>query len=203
MGRASRSVAAPRGAGVSGWLNVARASGDHRGGFFLQIGAEILMKIRRILVAGGAGFLGSIPPDDVRVVSTFLVQALRGEPITVVGDDLQTPAFCYRDDRVGDLIQWMDSPDHVTGPINRGNPGEFPWLERAHHVIAMTGSRSRIEHRSLPPDDPRQRQPSAERAHRLLGWAPRKDLEAGLRQTIAYITAIGHGFSAPRAARPD
>jgi UDP-glucuronate decarboxylase len=138
-------------------------------------------------------------PDDGRVVSTFIMQALRDEPITVFGDGQQTRSFCYRDDLVDGLIQLMDSADHITGPINLGNPGEFTMLELARRVIAMTGSRSHIEHRPLPQDDPRQRQPSIELARDLLGWAPRTDLEVGLRQTIAYFTAIVNGTHEARA----
>jgi UDP-glucuronate decarboxylase len=132
-------------------------------------------------------------PDDGRVVSTFIMQALRDEPITVFGDGQQTRSFCYRDDLIEGLIQLMDSPDDVVGPVNLGNPGEFTMLELARRVIAMTGSRSRIEHRPLPQDDPRQRQPSIELARDLLGWEPTTDLEVGLRQTIAYFSSIVNG----------
>jgi UDP-glucuronate decarboxylase len=129
-------------------------------------------------------------PDDGRVVSTFIVQALRGEPITIFGDGQQTRSFCYRDDLVEGLIRLMDSPDDVTGPINLGNPTEFTMIELAEAVTRLTGSRSAIEHRPLPKDDPRQRQPSIERAKHLLDWRPTIPLEEGLRRTIAYFEQL-------------
>jgi UDP-glucuronate decarboxylase len=125
-------------------------------------------------------------PDDGRVVSTFIMQALRGEPITLFGDGTHTRSFCYRDDLVDGLIRLMASPDDVTGPINLGNPGEFTMLELARLVIDLTGSTSPIEHRPLPQDDPKQRRPAIERAQEALGWSPTIDLETGLRRTIAY-----------------
>jgi UDP-glucuronate decarboxylase len=135
-------------------------------------------------------------PNDGRVVSTFIVQALRGEPITIFGDGQQTRSFCYRDDLVEGLMRLMDSPDEVTGPINLGNPGEFTMLELAEQVIAITGSSSIIEHRELPIDDPRQRRPVIDQAQAVLGWAPTIDLAAGLERTIAY-------FAELLPARPD
>jgi UDP-glucuronate decarboxylase len=129
-------------------------------------------------------------PEDGRVVSTFIVQALRGEPLTIFGDGQQTRSFCYRDDLVEGLIRLMDSPDDVTGPVNLGNPGEFTMLELAERVIELTGSSSAIEFRTLPVDDPRQRRPDIERAHELLGWTPTVELEAGLEHTIAYFKAL-------------
>ena len=125
-------------------------------------------------------------PNDGRVVSTFVVQALRGEPITVFGDGAQSRSFCYVDDLVDGLIRLMDSPDHVTGPINLGNPVEFTMLELAQRVVALTGSRSEIVHRPLPQDDPRQRQPDIARARELLDWEPTVPLAEGLERTVAY-----------------
>jgi UDP-glucuronate decarboxylase len=137
-------------------------------------------------------------PDDGRVVSTFIMQALRGEPITLFGDGSHTRSFCYRDDLVDGLIRLMESPDDVTGPINLGNPGEFTMLELAKLVIELTGSRSPIEHRPLPQDDPKQRRPSIDRAREVLGWAPTIDLETGLRRTIAYFSELLASDDGPR-----
>jgi UDP-glucuronate decarboxylase len=129
-------------------------------------------------------------PDDGRVVSNFIVQALRNQPITLFGDGLQTRSFCFVDDLVGGLVKLMNSPDGVTGPINLGNPGEFTIRELAEKVIALTGSGSRIERRPLPADDPRQRQPDISRARAILGWQPTIALEEGLKRTIAYFDAL-------------
>jgi len=125
-------------------------------------------------------------PDDGRVVSTFIVQALLGQPITVFGDGSQTRSFCYRDDLVDGLIRLMDSPDAVTGPLNLGNPIEFTMLELAEHVVALTNSRSAIVFRPLPEDDPRQRRPDIGRARAQLGWEPTVQLATGLERTVAY-----------------
>ena len=125
-------------------------------------------------------------PNDGRVVSNFIVQALLGRDITVFGDGLQTRSFCYVDDLIDGLIRLMDSPDDVTGPINIGNPKEFTILELASLVIELTGSRSRVVHRPRPQDDPRQRRPDISKAHDLLKWAPQIALREGLIKTIAY-----------------
>jgi UDP-glucuronate decarboxylase len=125
-------------------------------------------------------------PNDGRVVSNFIVQALLGRDITVFGDGLQTRAFCYVDDLIDGLVRLMNSPDDVTGPINIGNPKEFTILELASLVIELTGSRSRIVHRPRPQDDPRQRRPDISKAHDLLKWAPQTPLREGLIKTIAY-----------------
>jgi UDP-glucuronate decarboxylase len=125
-------------------------------------------------------------PNDGRVVSTFIVQALRGEPITVFGDGGQSRSFCYVDDLVDGLMRLMDAPEPLTGPVNLGNPVEFTMLELAQRVIALTGSRSQIVHRPLPQDDPRQRQPDITQAQQLLGWAPAVPLAQGLERTVAY-----------------
>jgi UDP-glucuronate decarboxylase len=125
-------------------------------------------------------------PNDGRVVSNFIVQALQNKPLTVYGDGSQSRSFCYVDDLVSGLIRLMKSGDEITGPINLGNPVEFTMRELADKVIALTGSRSVIEFRPLPQDDPRQRQPNIERARAQLGWAPEVRLEDGLKKTIAY-----------------
>jgi UDP-glucuronate decarboxylase len=129
-------------------------------------------------------------PNDGRVVSNFVVQALRNEPITVFGDGGQTRSFCYVDDLVAGLLLLMDSPDNVTGPINLGNPGEFTIRELADQVIALTGSRSKVELRPLPVDDPRQRKPDITRAREMLGWAPKVPLAEGLKKTVAYFDRL-------------
>ena len=125
-------------------------------------------------------------PQDGRVVSNFIVQALRGEPITVYGSGSQTRSFCFVDDLIEGLLRLMAAPDEITGPNTPGNPPEVSVLELAEKVIAMTGSRSRIEFRPLPADDPRQRQPDIGAAKRLLDWQPKVPLEEGLERTIAY-----------------
>jgi len=140
------------------------------------------VKIARIFNTYGPRML----PNDGRVVSTFIVQALAGEPITVFGDGRQTRSFCYVDDLVDGLIRLMESPDDVIGPINLGNPAEFTIAELAEQVTALTGSKSAIVNRPLPIDDPRQRQPNIALAKARLGWKPTVDLDEGLRKTIAY-----------------
>jgi UDP-glucuronate decarboxylase len=129
-------------------------------------------------------------PNDGRVVSNFIVQALKGEPITVYGDGAQTRSFCYVDDLIEGFIRLMAAPDDVTGPINLGNPGEFTIRELAEKVIAMIGSPSKIESRPLPVDDPMQRQPNISRAQDLLDWQPRVPLEQGLVKTIEYFDRL-------------
>ncbi len=129
-------------------------------------------------------------PNDGRVVSNFIVQALQGNPITVFGDGSQTRSFCYVDDLVRGLIALMDAPDPLTGPINLGNPGEFTILELAEKVIDMTGSRSKIDFRPLPQDDPTQRCPDISKAHKHLDWKPVIQLQDGLKKTIAYFDEL-------------
>ncbi len=124
--------------------------------------------------------------NDGRVVSNFIVQALKGEPITVYGDGMQTRSFCYVDDLVDGLVRLMNSPDEVTGPINLGNPAEFTMLELAEVVREITGSRSGIVFEALPKDDPRQRQPEIGRAEEVLGWRPVVGLHEGLRGAVAH-----------------
>jgi UDP-glucuronate decarboxylase len=125
-------------------------------------------------------------PNDGRVVSNFIIQALLGRDITIYGDGSQTRSFCYVDDLIDGLVRLMNSPDEVTGPINLGNPVEFSMLQLADEVIALTGSRSRIVHRPLPQDDPRQRQPNISKAQEFLDWRPSVRLKEGLGKTIEY-----------------
>lgn len=125
-------------------------------------------------------------PNDGRVVSNFIVQALRGQPITIYGDGKQTRSFCYVDDLVDGLVRLMNSPEGFTGPVNLGNPGEFTILELAEKVIDLTGSSSELVFRPLPSDDPTQRQPNIALAKEKLGWEPKVPLDAGLGKTIDY-----------------
>ncbi|MCC7017721.1 MAG: SDR family oxidoreductase [Rhodospirillales bacterium] len=125
-------------------------------------------------------------PNDGRVVSNFIVQALRKEPITLFGDGRQTRSFCYVDDLVDGLVRLMDAPDSVTGPVNLGNPVEFTVRQLAETVVKLTGSPSRLETRPLPPDDPMQRCPDIALAEKTLGWKPEVALEDGLKRTISY-----------------
>lgn len=125
-------------------------------------------------------------PNDGRVVSNFIVQALRGEDITIYGDGQQTRSFCYVDDLVDGLVRLMATPAEFTGPLNIGNPGEFTMLALAETVIRLAGSHSKLSFKPLPADDPRQRQPDIGLAHQALGWAPKVELEDGLRETIDY-----------------
>lgn len=129
-------------------------------------------------------------PNDGRVVSNFIVQALRNDDITVYGDGSQTRSFCYVDDLVDGLIRLMNAPNDVIGPVNMGNPGEFSILELAEKVISLTGSRSKIIHAPLPQDDPTQRQPDIRLAKETLRWEPKIQLEEGLKKTIAYFESV-------------
>jgi UDP-glucuronate decarboxylase len=129
-------------------------------------------------------------PQDGRVVSNFIVQALRGDDITIFGDGLQTRSFCYVDDLIDGMVKLMDSPADFTGPVNIGNPSEFTMLELAETVLRLTGSRSRLRHEPLPQDDPKQRQPNIGLAQSALGWEPKVRLEDGLKETIAYFRSI-------------
>jgi len=141
---------------------------------------QLAIKVMRIFNTYGP----RMHPNDGRVVSNFIMQALRGEPITVYGDGTQTRSFCYVDDLIDGMMRLMDSDPAITGPINIGNPGEFTMLELAERVIALTGSRSTVEHRPLPQDDPRQRRPDIGKAKTLLGWEPAVPLPKGLARTI-------------------
>ena len=125
-------------------------------------------------------------PEDGRVVSNFIMQALRGEDITIYGDGKQTRSFCYVDDLIRGFLCLMDSDDSVTGPVNMGNPGEFTMLELAQKVIALTGSKSKLVYQPLPGDDPKQRRPDITLAGKLFGWKPEVMLDEGLKRTIEY-----------------
>ncbi len=146
----------------------------------------IRIKVARIFNTYGP----RMHPNDGRVVSNFIVQALRGEPITVYGDGSQSRSFCYVDDLIRAFLLLMDTPDDFTGPVNTGNPDEFTILELAEKVIRMTGSKSKIIYKPLPSDDPRQRKPDITLAKTKLGWAPTIFLEEGLERTIAYFTGL-------------
>ncbi|MEE9380506.1 MAG: UDP-glucuronic acid decarboxylase family protein, partial [Hyphomonadaceae bacterium] len=129
-------------------------------------------------------------PDDGRVVSNFIMQALRGDDITIYGDGQQTRSFCYVSDLVEGLISLMNSDDSVTGPINLGNPGEFTIKELAETIIEMTGSKSALIYKPLPEDDPKQRQPDITRAKEILGWEPTIALREGLASAIPYFASL-------------
>ncbi|MDK1490873.1 SDR family oxidoreductase [Sinorhizobium sp. 7-81] len=129
-------------------------------------------------------------PDDGRVVSNFIVQALKGEDITIYGDGSQTRSFCFVDDLIDGFIRLMASPSSLTGPVNLGNPGEFTIGELAEQVIQLTGSRSKIVRHPLPVDDPRQRRPDISLATEQLGWRPTVNLSEGLAQTIRYFDEL-------------
>jgi UDP-glucuronate decarboxylase len=147
---------------------------------------DLRIKVARIFNTYGP----RMHPNDGRVVSNFIVQALRGEDITLYGDGQQTRSFCYVDDLVEGLIRLMESDDAVTGPINLGNPGEFTIKELAEAIIELTGSSSKMIHLPLPQDDPQQRQPNIELAKEHLDWAPHVELRAGLTKTIAYFDEL-------------
>ena len=130
-------------------------------------------------------------PNDGRVVSNFIVQALRGEDLTIYGDGSQTRSFCYVDDLLEGMLRMMDSEKGFHGPVNLGNPGEFTMLQLADNVLRLTSSKSRIVHKPLPQDDPRQRQPDIALArNKLGGWQPKVQLEDGLRETVAYFKRL-------------
>jgi UDP-glucuronate decarboxylase len=130
-------------------------------------------------------------PNDGRVVSNFIMQALQGKPITIYGDGSQTRSFCYVSELIDGLVRLMESPDELTGPVNLGNPDEFSIRELAEKVIQLTGSRSEIVQRPLPADDPKQRQPDISLARSRLGWSPTVPLAKGLESTIAYFRGQG------------
>ena len=129
-------------------------------------------------------------PNDGRVVSNFIMQALRGDAITIFGDGGQSRSFCYVDDLIDGFLALMDTDDEVTGPVNLGNPNEFTILELAQTVIALTGSKSELVNNPLPSDDPLQRQPDIDAAKSLLGWEPGIQLEEGLKSTIDYFAGM-------------
>jgi UDP-glucuronate decarboxylase len=152
--------------------------------YYRQHGLKI--KVARIFNTYGP----RMHPNDGRVVSNFVMQALRGEDITVFGDGSQTRSFCYVDDLVDGLMRLMNSPDEVTGPVNLGNPVEFTILSLAEKVIELTGSSSKVVFQPLPSDDPLQRQPDISLAKDVLGWEPAMALEEGLKKTIAYFEEL-------------
>lgn len=129
-------------------------------------------------------------PNDGRVVSNFIVQALRGEDITIYGDGSQTRSFCYVDDLIEAFVRMMGTEAGFTGPVNIGNPAEFTMIELAELVLKLVGGRSRLVHKPLPADDPRQRQPDISLAKDKLGWQPKVSLEDGLKETIAYFRKL-------------
>jgi len=158
---------------------------------------KVRIKVARVFNTYGP----RMHPNDGRVVSNFIMQALRGEDITLYGDGAQTRSFCYVDDLVEAFIRLMATDDSVTGPVNLGNPRELTMRELAVLVIDLTGSKSRLVNRPLPQDDPRQRQPDISQARALLDWAPVTPLEEGLRRTIAYFEGLlASGEPAARGA---
>jgi UDP-glucuronate decarboxylase len=144
------------------------------------------IKIARIFNTYGP----RMQPDDGRVVSNFIVQALNGQPLTVFGDGSQTRSFCYIDDMVDGLISLMNSPREVTGPVNLGNPGEFTMIELAKQVIALTDGDGELQHLPLPADDPVRRRPDISRAREVLGWEPAVPLSEGLARTVDYFRGV-------------
>ena len=159
---------------------------------------DLQIKVARIFNTYGP----RMHPNDGRVVSSFIMQALTGEDITVFGSGEQTRSFCYVDDLIEGFVRLMASPDDVTGPVNLGNPGEFTMVQLAQEVLELTGSRSRLVHRPLPQDDPKQRRPDIGMAQERLGWGPTVPLREGLQRTIGYFEDLirARGVSALAAA---
>ncbi len=147
---------------------------------------KLKIKVARIFNTYGP----RMHPNDGRVVSNFIMQALHGDPITIYGNGQQTRSFCYADDMIEGFIKFMNSPDDFTGPVNLGNPGEFTILELAEKVIKLTRSKSRIVYKPLPYDDPSQRQPNIKLAKSKLKWEPKVNLEEGLKETIKYFKKL-------------
>ncbi len=147
---------------------------------------KLKIKVARIFNTYGP----RMHPNDGRVVSNFIVQALKEEDITVYGDGRQTRSFCYVEDLVDGLIKLMNSPDNFTGPVNLGNPNEFSMLELAEKVVKLTGSKSKIVFNPLPQDDPMQRKPDISLAWKSLGWEPKVPLEKGLKKAIGYFKGL-------------
>lgn len=155
---------------------------------------RVRIKVARIFNTYGP----HMHPQDGRVVSNFIVQALQGQDLTVYGDGSQTRSFCYVDDLIAGFIALMNSADDFVGPVNLGNPAEFTILELAELVLKLTGSRSTIIRKPLPQDDPTQRQPDITLAKQALGWTPQVSLEEGLGRTIDYFRALLHGDTTPQ-----
>ncbi len=147
---------------------------------------KLRIKVARIFNTYGP----RMHPNDGRVVSNFIVQALKGEDITIYGNGQQTRSFCYVDDMIEGFVRLMNSADDLTGPVNLGNPGEYTMLELAETVLRQVGSKSKLVFKPLPEDDPRQRQPNITLAKNALGWSPTVHLEDGLRETIDYFRHI-------------
>lgn len=147
---------------------------------------NLKIKVARIFNTYGP----NMHPNDGRVVSNFIMQALQNQPITIYGDGSQTRSFCYVDDLIEAFIRLMNTPDEFTGPVNTGNPGEFTILELASKVIEMTGSKSEIVFHDLPSDDPTQRQPDITLAKEIMGWEPEIKLDEGLKKTIPYFETL-------------
>ncbi len=147
---------------------------------------QLRIKVGRIFNTYGP----RMHPDDGRVVSNFIVQALRGDPITIFGDGSQTRSFCYVDDLIESFIRIMNTPDDFTGPVNIGNPEEFSIKQLAEQVISMTGSQSKLVYKELPSDDPTQRRPDISLAKQALDWEPKIQLEEGLGKTIDYFDKL-------------
>lgn len=143
---------------------------------------NVRIKVLRIFNTYGP----RMDPDDGRVISNFILQALRNEDITIFGDGQQTRSFCYVDDLIEALVRFMETPDEITGPVNAGNPVEFTIINLAETVIRLTGSRSKLVYKPLPQDDPLQRQPDISLAKKMLNWQPTIALEEGLKSTIDY-----------------
>jgi UDP-glucuronate decarboxylase len=158
---------------------------------------KLRIKVARIFNTYGP----RMHPNDGRVVSNFIVQALRGDPITIYGEGQQTRSFCYVDDLIDGLVRLMNSPDDVTGPVNLGNPREFSIRELANQVISLTKSASNLVYNPLPSDDPVQRQPDISLARALLHWSPSIPLESGLQKTIAYFRELIADPSTEETAR--
>lgn len=153
---------------------------------------KLKIKVARIFNTYGP----RMHPNDGRVISNFIVQALQNQDITVYGDGSQTRSFCYVDDLIEAIVRLMDTPDEFTGPLNVGNPNEFTIMELAEKVIKLTGSKSKIVFKPLPPDDPTQRQPDISLAREKLNWEPLIPIEKGLKKTIAYFTKLLEGNKA-------
>ena len=147
---------------------------------------RLRIKVARIFNTYGP----NMHPADGRVISTFIVQALRNEPITIFGDGGQTRSLCYVDDMVDGLVRLMETPDDVTGPMNLGNPHELTIADIARRIVALTGSKSELRFLPLPEDDPRQRQPDIGYARKVLGWEPVTPLDAGLAKTIEHFRSV-------------
>lgn len=149
---------------------------------------DVAIKVARIFNTYGP----KMQPDDGRVISTFIVQALHGRPLQLFGDGSQTRSFCYVEDLVDGLVRLMNTPHEITGPINLGNPGEYTMLELAKLVMEIVGSNAGIENHPLPQDDPKRRRPAIDQARAVLGWQPSTALADGLAHTVAYFRALAY-----------